>query len=120
MAAVLPQLGLAVELAQVYQAARQPVDPLAVHSAVQDRLVLDQQLQDLLMALAPVDSLDNQVGLSVAMAFITPVPNQDITSVGLQDPLDPYHPASASVAELEAPALLPPVDLEAPISALDM
>lgn len=52
------------------------------------------------------------------MAPITPLHSQDFTSVELEHPLESYHP-STPVAELEAPALVPRVDLEAPASALE-
>lgn len=67
-----------------------------------------------------MDSSDNMVQeVSVCMAPITQVDNQDFTSIQLEHPLDPYHP-SARVAELEAQVQGPRVDLETPTSALEM
>lgn len=91
MAAVLLPLGLAVHLAQVYQAARQAVPHLAVHlvqaQLAEDLLAQDQYLQDLhlqdhLVELELVDLLVNKMlEVSLILAPITPLHHQCSPSV---------------------------------------
>lgn len=91
MAAVLLPLGLAVHLAQAYQAARQAVPHLEVHSVqaqlVEDLLAQDQFLQDQhrqyhLVELELVDPLVNQMQEeSLILAPITPLHHQCSPSV---------------------------------------
>lgn len=120
MAAVLPPLYLAVDLAQL---ALQPAVPLAVQPVqaqlAEDHLAQEQHLQDHLVYLDPVVSLVNQLLEVSVVSAPLPMDQQDFPMVDSQDTSDSHHPAPAPVAELAASALPTWVDLQAPNLALE-